>query len=53
MDSFANSLVSFRDPFISFLYSLNNFEWSMVLVVFMVVFCVLDFYNQAKEYLHV
>jgi hypothetical protein len=52
VESFVNSFVSSSSSFISFLFSLNNFEWSMVLLVFMVVFCVLDFYNQAKEYLH-
>ena len=39
----------FISSFISYLYSLNNLDWSLVLGVFMLLAGALDVYIQGKE----
>lgn len=49
MDGFINSFIS---SFISYLYSLDNLDWSLVLGFFLLMAGALDVYVQGRKYLN-
>jgi len=42
----------FISSFISYLYSLDNLDWSLVLGAFLLLAGALDFYMQGRKYLN-